>query len=123
MRVPGQTLNAPEDPNPFFVSLANLAAAWSMAPVLAILAALWIWAPPHRRGALLAVVAVLPIAMALNGLIGWIYVHPRPFVLGIGYTLVPHAADPGFPSDHVTPSSGPWASALSQPQLRDGWAR
>jgi membrane-associated phospholipid phosphatase len=29
-------------------------------------------------------------------------VHPRPFMIGLGHTLIPHVADSSFPSDHLT---------------------
>ena len=95
-------LNATANPDPLVVALATVVAAWSIVLVLAIVAVLWIWGPPWRRGALLAVITVLPFALALNGVIGWLYYRPRPFVLGIGHTLVSHAAEAGFPSDHMT---------------------
>ncbi|MGS1024402.1 phosphatase PAP2 family protein [Burkholderia glumae] len=36
-----------------------------------------------------------------NQLIGTTWSHPRPFVIGLGHTLTPHAADSSFPSDHL----------------------
>lgn len=38
----------------------------------------------------------------INQLIGMAWDHPRPFVLGLGHTLLAHAPDSSFPSDHVT---------------------
>jgi len=31
-----------------------------------------------------------------------VWQHPRPFMIGLGHTLIPHAADSSFPSDHAT---------------------
>ena len=95
-------LNAAANPDPLTVALAKAVAAQSIFLALAITAALWIWGPPRRRGALLAVATVLPFALVLNGIVGWLHFRPRPFMLGLGHTLVPHAAEAGFPSDHMS---------------------
>lgn len=96
------TVNAAANADPTVIILAKAVATWGVVPVLAIVAALWVWGQPKRRGALLAVVTVVPIALLLNGIVGWLYFRPRPFMLGIGRTLVQHAAEAGFPSDHAT---------------------
>ena len=115
-------LNAAASPDPLTVALAKAVAARSILLVLAIAAALWVWGPPRRRGALLAVATVLPFALALNGAIGLLYFRPRPFMMGLGHTLVPHAAEAGFPSDHMsflwTLGLGLIATAASRPA---GW--
>lgn len=116
-------LNAAANPDPLAVALAKAVAAQSILLVLAITAALWVWGPPRRRGALLAVATVLPLALVLNGIIGWLHFHPRPFMLGLGHTLVPHAAEAGFPSDHMsflwTLGLGLVVTAASRPA---GWS-
>ena len=43
-------------------------------------------------------------------LIGLVWQHPRPFMMDLGHTLIPHAADSSFPSDHLTLL---WAVAFS----------
>ena len=95
-------LNAAANPDPLTLALAKAVAAQSIFLVLAITAALWVWGPPRRRGALLAAATVLPFALVLNGIVGWLHFRPRPFMLGLGHTLVPHAAEAGFPSDHMS---------------------
>jgi len=42
------------------------------------------------------------IAGAISMGIGAVYYHPRPFVLGLGTTLISHAPDSSFPSDHTS---------------------
>jgi undecaprenyl-diphosphatase len=67
-----------------------------------ILTALWLWgAPADRRAALTAAVGAL-LALACGQAVGLVYAHPRPFMVGIGRTLMPHVADASFPSDHAT---------------------
>ena len=65
-----------------------------------VLAALWLWGR-SREVAVKALSAAL-IALGINQLIGLLYVHPRPFMIGIGHTFIVHAADSSFPSDHGT---------------------
>lgn len=44
-------LNAATDPDPTVVALAKAVATWGVIPVLAMVAALWVWGAPRRRGA------------------------------------------------------------------------
>jgi len=41
------------------------------------------------------------LALAINQIIGMFYFHNRPFVDGLGTTLVKHVPDSSFPSDHT----------------------
>lgn len=43
----------------------------------------------------------LPIMYAIAKLVGLFYYDPRPFVDGNFTSLIPHADDNGFPSDHT----------------------
>ena len=71
-----------------------------VAPLLVV--ALWVWGRPERRGALIAVSCAVIVAQGVNLALGLIWFDPRPFMVPTGNTLVAHAADNGFPSDHVT---------------------
>jgi undecaprenyl-diphosphatase len=42
------------------------------------------------------------LALGINQLIGLGWMHPRPFMIGLGHTFIEHAPDSSFPSDHVT---------------------
>jgi undecaprenyl-diphosphatase len=42
------------------------------------------------------------VALGINQLFGIVWPHPRPFVMGLGHTFIPHATDSSFPSDHAT---------------------
>ena len=42
------------------------------------------------------------IGLVINYLIGLVYFHPRPFVIGLGTQLFQYPADTSFPSDHTT---------------------
>lgn len=55
----------------------------------------------YRKYALFAGYSVV-LGLILNFVITLIYYHPRPFMEGIGYTLVKHQPETSFPSDHTT---------------------
>jgi undecaprenyl-diphosphatase len=41
-------------------------------------------------------------ALTINLLITFFYFHPRPFMVGLGRTLLKHSPETSFPSDHAT---------------------
>lgn len=44
----------------------------------------------------------VPLALAMNYLIGLAFPHPRPFMIGLGHTLLAHRPESSFPSDHAS---------------------
>jgi undecaprenyl-diphosphatase len=42
------------------------------------------------------------LALLFAQAIGYIWPHPRPFMVGLGTNFLSHVADSSFPSDHVT---------------------
>lgn len=53
-----------------------------------------------RTGLIVATFATL-LGLGVNQLIALFWYHPRPFEMGVGYTLIPHVAETSFPSDHA----------------------
>lgn len=66
------------------------------------LVALWCWSDEKQRNLALKACLVAFVALGFNQLIVWGWPHPRPFMVGLGHTFIPHAADSSFPSDHAT---------------------
>ncbi len=95
-------INASADPNALLVAMAKVFAnqlIW-LAPLALVLG--WLrGSEPVRRLMLEATVSALA-GLLINQAIGLLWQTPRPFVLGIGHTLIPHAPDSSFPSDHLT---------------------
>ncbi|WP_176504263.1 undecaprenyl-diphosphatase [Enterobacter sp. CC120223-11] len=80
----------------------NIVRAMAELPLwLLPLTTVWLWRKKENR--LLVMTAVLSAAFALliNVTIGHVWPTPRPFVVGIGNTLVAHSASASFPSDHA----------------------
>lgn len=95
-------LNAGSAPHLAAIRFGVFAADWLVYAVPALLLLTWVMgARPTRRQAIEAGVGAC-VALALAQVIGHFWYSPRPFVLGIGTQLIPHAPDGSFPSDHAT---------------------
>ena len=95
-------LNAQEHPAPGLVPLAMALANWAIFLVPLVFAALWLWGDRGSRTGVLLTFSGAEVALGLNQLAALLWYHPRPSAVPIGRTLVEHAADSSFPSDHVT---------------------
>lgn len=99
-----------------------------------LLAYLWLWGDHARRSLALKACLVALLGVAANQAIGALWPHPRPFMIGLGHTWMPHAADSSFPSDHMTVFGGigltllfdgaaAWGIATLLAGLSVAWAR
>ena len=95
-------LNAtPSTPAPL-IALARFIADYFVYLVPLLLVAMWLSGDERRRASALRACCVASLALGINQLIALVWPHPRPFMLGIGHTLLQHAPDSSFPSDHAT---------------------
>ncbi len=62
----------------------------------------WLFGDDTTRRAMIEATMASMAALLLAQLIGMVWVHPRPFMIGIGHTHLVHVADASFPSDHLT---------------------
>lgn len=67
-----------------------------------LLLCLWLWGSHERRSLAIKSCMVTLLALGANQVIGLLWQHPRPFMIGLGHTWIQHAADSSFPSDHMT---------------------
>lgn len=95
-------INAGPHPPTLVLAFARLIAVWAVPAAVAAFVVLWIRVRPERRGSLITATVVMVLGLVLNFLIGHVYFHPRPFMLGLGRQYLPHAPDSSFPSDHAT---------------------
>lgn len=106
-----QLLNGPAGHHPAWDTLMRDAAAWSV-PVFAWIVISWFalgWLldrPADRRGAVTALLAA-GAALLVNQAVLLVWQRPRPFVAhpDTVHTLVAHARDGSFPSDHAAASA------------------
>src|SRR5258708_37308463 len=95
-------INASDDASALTVGVAGFVAQWLVFGVAMLVIALWVWGASRKRYALLAAGVATLIALGINQVIGLLWFHPRPFMIGLGRTLMPHAPETSFPSDHAT---------------------
>lgn len=103
-------LNAPEHPNAWVLALAIFFAKHLIWAVPLAISIGWLRGHEGTRKAMLVATAAGVLGLLINQAIGLAWSHPRPFMIGLGHTLIPHAADSSFPSDHLTLW---WAVAFS----------
>jgi undecaprenyl-diphosphatase len=94
-------LNASAEPATPVVLLATLCAKYLVVLVPLHLGLIWFAGTRAMRAVALAAVLALVVAFAISGLIGLLIYSPRPFVLGLGHTLVEHRPSAAFPSNHA----------------------
>jgi len=95
-------LNAPHDLSPFMLAATTFCADYVIFIVPLALVWLWLRDETVKRGGMVVAVLASQIGLFINQLIPYIWVHPRPSAIPLGNTLIAHAADSSFPSDHVT---------------------
>ena len=66
-----------------------------------LLIGIWLWGDRMRRSLAIKACLITMLALGLNQAIGLAWQHPRPFMIGLGHTWLPHASDSSFPSDHM----------------------
>lgn len=112
-------INAGSKPYPGVVDVAVLIADALIFLIPLGLLLSWLWQPVHRALAVRACLVCL-LALGMGQVVTQFWPHPRPFMLGLGRTLIPHAADASFPSDHGIVFAGMAFSVMLAGELRFG---
>lgn len=95
-------INASPDASSWVIWVAKVVADDLIYAIPVLLVIYWLWGSGAKRSLALKACLVAMLGVGLNQLIGLWWQHPRPFMIGLGHTWVPHAADSSFPSDHMT---------------------
>ncbi|GAB4387321.1 undecaprenyl-diphosphatase [Albidovulum sp.] len=95
-------LNGPAAPGSLALGVARLAAEWLIWLVAIGLVLGYLRSGRGGRVTVIRAGLATVLALAANVTIAALWYHPRPFELGIGHQLLPHAAETSFPSDHAT---------------------
>ena len=95
-------INASSSTNELTINVAIILANSVIYFVPVFLVLSWLFGDNDKKEIALKSVSVALISLAVAQMIVAIYPHPRPFMIGIGRTLIEHAPDPSFPSDHMT---------------------
>jgi undecaprenyl-diphosphatase len=95
-------INAGAHPPGFVLLIALFLASWLVPLTILAFVLLWIRKAAPDRAALITATITMLIGLGVNQLIGLVYFHPRPFMIGLGHQYLPHPPDNSFPSDHAT---------------------
>lgn len=95
-------INASATPNLLLVGIAIFFAEYLIFAIPVIIFISWLRGDELCRKTLLIVSVAVITSFLINVLIGFFWQHPRPFMIGLGHTLIPHVPDSSFPSDHLT---------------------
>ncbi|WP_291542193.1 MULTISPECIES: phosphatase PAP2 family protein [unclassified Comamonas] len=104
------SINGPADPGVAVLVFARLCAVDLMLAVPLYLVVAWLRGGEGRRVILLEAALVCALGFLISAALGMLWMHPRPFMVPLGHTLMAHAPDSSFPSDHLT---GIWSVAFS----------
>ena len=103
-------INVSDHPSAVLLTIAKLLADYAIWLVPLALSIGWLRGSDSTRKLMLEATASGFAGLLIAQAIGLVWQHPRPFMIGLGQTLIPHAADSSFPSDHLTLI---WAVAFS----------
>lgn len=95
-------LNASQPPSGIVMGVARVLAEGLIWVVPAGLVGAWLRGSDATRHALISAALAGLAGLMLNQAIGLLWYHPRPAEAGIGLSLIAHAPDSSFPSDHLT---------------------
>lgn len=95
-------INAPAHPSALMLFIAKLFAEHMIWLVPIGLMVGWLRSGERTRKLLLEASTAGLAGLLINQLIGLVWQHPRPFMIGLGHTFLSHAPDSSFPSDHLT---------------------
>lgn len=96
------TINAGASPSQAVLLFARSLAIGAPFIAAAMLVFFWVGRDRATRLRLLDAALAAGIGLATAKSITLLWYHPRPFEIGLGNQLMPHAAEASFPSDHAT---------------------
>ena len=97
-----QWVNAAAGKNPSLDYIAIFFSEGGPYILIALFVFLWFLTNEKRKNTLLLAAEASVFGLILNFVVTLLYFHPRPFMIGLGTTLIPHAPETSFPSDHAT---------------------
>jgi len=116
-----EKINASQNASNAMIDLAIFIANDLLYLIPLFLLAYWATGDHIQKQIALKSVCVALLALGVAQIIGHVYPHPRPFMMGIGRTLIYHVPDPSFPSDHMTLFSSIAVTFLLSRKYLIGW--
>lgn len=96
-----EKINASQNASNAMIDLAIFIANDVLYLLILFLLFLWFYGDQQLKERALRAVFFTAIALSIGFIISTLYYHPRPFVMGVGRTLIYHAPNASFPSDHM----------------------
>lgn len=96
------SINAPEHASTELLTIATVLADYLVWLIPLIIGIGWLRGGERNRRIMLEATVSGLTSLLINQIIGLIWQHPRPFMIGLGHTYIAHVADSSFPSDHLT---------------------
>ncbi len=115
------SINAGLDTAPWIIHLTTIFANDFIFGVPLLLLVMWLWGGDQRRHTAIMAFCVCLVSLGLNQVIGMVWQHPRPSMIGMGHTFISHAMDSSFPSDHMTVFSALAVTFLCQRLMKLGF--
>ena len=97
-----QCLNATPSTPHWQIEAATVIAQWLILSIPAMLVWGWFRGDDQERRGLLEMLLAALLALGIAQIVTHVWPQPRPFMAHVGFQFLPHDADPGLPSDHVT---------------------
>lgn len=111
-------INAGAQPSSLLLNSAMLFAEWLIFLIPTGLLLGWFRGGEQIRKLMLEAVVCSIVGLSISMLLGALWQHPRPFMIGLGTNFLAHSPDSSFPSDHLTLQWSVAFSFLLHPQLR-----
>jgi undecaprenyl-diphosphatase len=71
-------------------------------PILFILVEFYLFFFLKKKNIAIFAFMTMVLGLGINQIIGLLYFHNRPFIDGLGHTILNHVPENSFPSDHTT---------------------
>ncbi len=71
-------------------------------PILFILVEIYLFFFLKKKNIAIFAFMSMVLALGINQVVGLLYFHNRPFIDGLGHTILSHVPENSFPSDHTT---------------------
>lgn len=95
-------INASANTPEWLIDFARFWAIYAILLVPALLVIGWLRRSEEQHRSMLCALIACAMALVINNIITALWYHPRPFVMPVGHTFIPHEPDASFPSDHMT---------------------
>lgn len=96
-----QSINASANASELIVGIAKFFAQYLLYALPIFFILLWLFGNEAQKEMILKSIFVIIISLCIGQLISILFPHPRPFMMGVGRTLIYHASNASFPSHHM----------------------